>query len=165
MERFDQYMERVLYGPDGFYTTGRGVAGRRTGDFITSPEVGPLFGRLIGRWLDSVWDDAKRPARMPVIDLGSGPGTLARAIERSDPRCLGSLEITSVDLADPNETPSALEGSIVIANELLDNIPFRWVRSEAGACTEAFVHNGELVWEAIEIEIDAVGEFPLIEQA
>ena len=45
-ERFDRYMERCLYGPDGFYATD-GSAGRRGGDFITCPEVGPLFGAVL----------------------------------------------------------------------------------------------------------------------
>ena len=38
-------MEIALYGEHGFYATS-GAAGRR-GDFITSAEVGPLFGAVI----------------------------------------------------------------------------------------------------------------------
>ncbi|MEL6982425.1 MAG: hypothetical protein AAFO29_08375, partial [Actinomycetota bacterium] len=49
-ERFDRYVERCLYGPDGFYATS-GIAGRRRGDFLTSPEVGPLFGAIVTRAL------------------------------------------------------------------------------------------------------------------
>ena len=45
--RFDEFMRIALYGSHGFYTTG-GQAGRR-GDFITSPEVGPLFGAVLAR--------------------------------------------------------------------------------------------------------------------
>ena len=44
--RFDEFMRIALYGDHGFYTTG-GQAGRR-GDFITSPEIGPLFGARRG---------------------------------------------------------------------------------------------------------------------
>lgn len=44
---FDVLMETALYDPaGGFYASG-GSAGRG-GDFITSPEVGPLFG-AVGR--------------------------------------------------------------------------------------------------------------------
>ena len=45
--RFDAFMNMALYGPEGFYNVG-GRAGRR-GDFITSPEVGPLFGTELAR--------------------------------------------------------------------------------------------------------------------
>jgi SAM-dependent MidA family methyltransferase len=165
MERFDVYMERVLYGPDGFYTSGRGSAGRRGGDFITSPEVGPLFGLLVGRWLDSVWNDAGQPHTFRVVDLGSGPGTLARAIERSRPRCGTALELVGTDVADPTAPPMELEGSVIIANELLDNIPFRWLRHSGGAQQEAYVGNGHLVWDSSDAQTDLAGEYPLLEQA
>ncbi len=165
MERFDQYMERVLYGPDGFYTTGRGVAGRRGGDFITSPEVGPLFGLLIGRWLDGVWDDVGRPESFPVIDMGSGPGTLAKAIERSQPRCGAAMHISSSDVADPTSAPTSLEGSVIIANELLDNLPFRWVRVTDRSTTEACVSDGALAWTPSQLTTELDGDFPVLEQA
>jgi SAM-dependent MidA family methyltransferase len=165
MERFDVYMERVLYGADGFYTSGRGIAGGRTGDFITSPEVGPLFGLLIGRWLDSVWADLGRPTPFPVVDMGAGPGTLVMAIERSRPRCQPALAIRSRDLADPASETTDLDGSVVIANELLDNLPFRWLRNVEGACTEAFVKSGALVWRSSDDTTPVIGEFPLVEQA
>src|SRR6478609_7992242 len=46
--RFDEVMDRALYDPvDGFFGGGSG-AGRRA-DFLTSPEVGPLFGALVDR--------------------------------------------------------------------------------------------------------------------
>ncbi len=42
------FVEAALYDTDdGFYATG-GRAGRR-GDFLTAPEVGPLFGAVIAR--------------------------------------------------------------------------------------------------------------------
>ena len=53
---FSEYMRLALYGEGGFYTTG-GRAGRRGGDFITSPEVGPLFGTVIARALDAWWKE------------------------------------------------------------------------------------------------------------
>ena len=49
IERFDHYVDRCLYDPtDGFYAT-RGEAGGSRGDFVTSPEVGPLFGAVVAR--------------------------------------------------------------------------------------------------------------------
>ena len=49
-----------------------GSAGRR-GDFITSPEVGPLFGAVLARYLDAVWD-AARPAGPPSPSSTPAPG-------------------------------------------------------------------------------------------
>ena len=48
---FRDFMNIALYGDDGFYAR-RGEAGRR-GDFITSPEVGPLFATVLARALDA----------------------------------------------------------------------------------------------------------------
>lgn len=54
---FDEYVAHALYTPGlGFYAGGGGAGRRR--DFLTSPEVGPLFGTVIARALDSWWDDA-----------------------------------------------------------------------------------------------------------
>ena len=52
---FAAFMEAALYDDrDGFFTRGAG-AGRAGADFVTSPEVGPLFGRLVARALDRSW--------------------------------------------------------------------------------------------------------------
>ena len=80
---FDRYLDIVLYGAHGFYTVG-GSAGRRRGDFITSPEVGPLFGVVIARALDAWWDELGRPDPFTVVDAGAGPGTLARSVLAAD---------------------------------------------------------------------------------
>ena len=57
---FERFMDLALYGEHGFYNSG-GVAGRR-GDFITSPEVGPLFGAVLARALDVWWRElGERP--------------------------------------------------------------------------------------------------------
>src|SRR4029453_13051383 len=48
----ERVVERALYdGDGGFYESG-GRAGGRRGDFLTSPEVGPLFGAVVARALD-----------------------------------------------------------------------------------------------------------------
>ncbi len=130
--RFSEYMERCLYGEDGFYSSGRGIAGGRGGDFITSPEIGPLFGAVLARALDGWWIEAGRPSDFPVVDLGSGPGGLSRALEFAAPECAETWTLTGVDRAAGTEMPE-LAGAVVIANELLDNIPFDIaMRTEAG---------------------------------
>lgn len=79
--RFDEYCEAALYDPlGGFYTAGRGRAGRREGDFLTSPEVGPLFGAVLARALGGWWDEAGRPDPFVVVEVAAGRGVLARAL-------------------------------------------------------------------------------------
>jgi len=132
---FGDYMDLALYDPDhGFYA--RGGAGRRR-DFITSPEVGPLFGVLVARALDRRWDRLGRPAVFGVIEAGAGPGTLARSVLAADPACGPALEYLAVEssaeqrAAHPSGVTSLpdfpseqFECGVVLANELLDNLAF-----------------------------------------
>ncbi len=146
--RFDEFMARALYGEGGFYST-VGMAGRR-GDFITSPEVGPLFGAVIARWLDSVWEELGEPDEFTVIEAGAGPGTLARAIRHAAPACSGSLTYVAVELSAAQRDlhpdwvlsvasmPTGSVTGVVIANELLDNLPFRLFVMDGG-WREAYV--------------------------
>lgn len=96
---FSVFMEAALYGPLGFYTTGGGAGRRR--DFLTSPEVGPLFGAVWGRALDTWWELAGQPDPFFVAECGAGPGTLCRDVLRSAPRCSGALRYVLVDAAEP----------------------------------------------------------------
>lgn len=89
--RFDEVMEAALYHPlHGFYSAG-GRAGTRRGDFLTSPEVGPLFGELLGRALDRWWEQLGYPVPFVVVEAGAGPGTLAASVRRAAPRCAAVL--------------------------------------------------------------------------
>jgi SAM-dependent MidA family methyltransferase len=93
---FEEVVEAALYDPDGgFYATG-GRAGRR-GDFITSPEVGPLFGAVVARALDEWWRDAGEPAVYVVVEAGAGPGALARSVLAAQPACSVALRYVLVE--------------------------------------------------------------------
>jgi len=162
---FSEVMRLALYDPDhGFYSAG-GHAGRR-GDFITSPEVGPLFGAVIARYLDARWRELGSPASFLVVEVGAGVGTLARTVLAAAPDCLAALTYVLVEqsealrarhgehlpmsepafafapvdadglplVADAEdrgpvfvslaERPAAPICGVVLANELLDNLPF-----------------------------------------
>ncbi|MBA3606790.1 MAG: SAM-dependent methyltransferase, partial [Acidimicrobiia bacterium] len=134
---FAEFMRLALYGERGFYTSaGGGHAGRR-GDFLTAAEVGPLFGAVVGRYLDGEWDRLGRPDPFLVVDAGAGPGTLARAILAAAPRCAGALQYVAVEISAGQRArhPAAVESvammpsgpldGVVLAVELLDNLPFR----------------------------------------
>ena len=146
---FSDYMRLALYGEGGFYTTG-GRAGRRGGDFITSPEVGPLFGTVIARALDAWWKELGSPSRFDVVECGAGPGTLARSILAAQPECADSIHYVAVEVSASQRAlhPQGVESretmpdgpitGVILANELLDNLPFRLFVFD-GSWMEAFV--------------------------
>ncbi len=133
--RFDEFMSVALYGERGFYMRS-GRAGRR-GDFITSPEVGPLFGAVIARACDSWWRELGSPDSFTVLEVGAGPGTLARAVIAAKPACSNALRYVAVEVSAEQRAlhPDGIEScaampteqfaGVIIANELLDNLPFR----------------------------------------
>src|SRR3954449_1092183 len=93
---FDRFMETALYGEGGFFASGRG-AGRAGRDFVTSPEVGPLFGVCIARALDRL--EGALVGRDPflVVEAGAGNGRLAREVLRAAPDCLRALRYVLVE--------------------------------------------------------------------
>jgi SAM-dependent MidA family methyltransferase len=135
-------MERCLYGANGFYSTGRGSAGRRR-DFITSPEVGPLFGAVLANAINQLWVDLGRPQRFPVLDLGTGPGTLIASLKLASPPCSQAWDLRGLDRANRTDSdwPDPT-GGVILANELLDNLSFRIVENTGGALQEVWVVDG-----------------------
>jgi SAM-dependent MidA family methyltransferase len=176
---FDQVLELALYDDNlGFYGGGAG-AGKRA-DFLTSSEVGPLFGAVLARALDTWWGGLGRPDPYVVMEAGAGSGALAAAILNAAPSCAPALRYvlverssvwrerqvralplepaglvlgprTKADADDQGEGeadgPSGMAGigplvtslaelpvgpfdGVVVANELLDNLPFRMLERE-----------------------------------
>ena len=135
MAGFAEFMEQALYDPKhGFYESGQ--AGRRGGHFITSPEVGPLFGAVLARMLDRRWDELGQPDPFTVIDAGAGPGTLARTVAKSQPGCMPALRWINVERSAAGRAAHTMGDSradmpdgpitgVIVANELLDNLPLR----------------------------------------
>lgn len=133
---FAEFMEIALYDPvRGFYGA-RGAAGRR-GDFITSAELGPLFGAVLARALDTWWNELGRPDPFIVVEAGAGRGALADAVVGASPRCAGALRYVAVERsvrlrdAQPEgpirslaDMPAEPFSGVILANELLDNLVF-----------------------------------------
>ncbi|MEE9298345.1 MAG: SAM-dependent methyltransferase, partial [Acidimicrobiia bacterium] len=128
---FDRFMEIALYDPEaGYFATGA-LRSDRAGDFLTSPEVSPLFGETIAQFVAAERDRIGEP--FTLIEVGGGSGSLLRplldaldpapsvvAVERSAAaRAAIAERVPEADLA---ETVPALRG-VVIGNELLDNMP------------------------------------------
>ena len=154
--RFDEFMHIALYGVHGFYST-TGRAGRR-GDFITSPEVGPLFGTVLARWIEAEHRRLGQPDDFTVVECGAGPGSLARSVLAVAPRWRDhyvAVEISEPQLQQHPQGVASMASlpavgigdGVVIANELLDNLPFRLAVFD-GVWREAVVTiggGGELV--------------------
>lgn len=135
-----EYVEAALYDErEGFYQVG-GQAGRR-GDFLTAVEVGPLFGAVVARAIDTWWRELGYPEQFPVYEWGAGPGTLARSVVAAEPEALRrgalvwrAIERSAAQRAQHPEHPSLVSAAtgptepapvgVVLANELLDNMGF-----------------------------------------
>ncbi|MGI8808680.1 MAG: SAM-dependent methyltransferase [Acidimicrobiales bacterium] len=152
----------ALYHPGlGFYETG-GAAGRG-GDFLTSPEVGPLFGAVAARALDSWWRDLGEPSPFTVVEAGAGRGTLAKAVLAAAPECRPALRYVAVERSgvlraqqpegvEPvGEMPVEPFVGVVLANELLDNLPFGLLERTPDGWAEVRV-TGDLVETLVAVD-------------
>ena len=170
-------MDRALYDPlDGFYAR-HGMAGRSQGDFITSPEVGPLFGKLIGRYLDAEWHRLGCPPDFEVVEVGAGRGALARSILASEMECRGVLRYRTVERSErlrqiqhhdlvgrveiSSELPETVVG-VVIANELLDNLATRVIQSGDRGWQEWFVEDGAKSLRPFDLDSCQVASLPAL---
>jgi len=153
---FRDFMQMALYEPGlGYYCTERETMGR-SGDYLTSPEVSPLFGAMIGRQLREVWELLGTPSRFDIVEVGAGNGTLCRDVlswvRRAAPEMLEAIcykivelipalqakqqaRVESDGLRSPlqwlAEMPGEIEGCI-ITNELLDSMPVHRVAMTEG---------------------------------
>jgi len=156
---FGEFMHYALYAPGlGYYTAGS-VKFSAGGDFVTAPEVSPLFGRIVARQCAPVLTTIKTGS---VLELGAGSGALAvevlRTLQAMDalPDSYQILEV-SADLAERQrtfikaQTPELLErvtwlnglpenfDGVVLANEVADALPVERFRVGAEGLEQAFV--------------------------
>ena len=162
---FAEYMESALYDPDaGFYA--RPSVGD-SGHFVTAPHVSPAFGDLLARQIAECWDVLGRPRPFTLVELGAGDGTLALQVmmaTRSVPDLAESLRYVAVErsagarkaLSETGIEADADVRSIepvigcVLANEVLDNVPFHRLRERRGRIVEILV--GEKDGRLVEVE-------------
>ena len=150
---FAEFMHYALYAPGlGYYSAGSRKFGA-DGDFVTAPEISPLFGRVVARQCAPVLADIQDGS---VLEFGAGSGRLAldmlRALESFDalPAEYRILEV-SADLRERQQRllreelpaladrivwldrmPDAHRG-VVVANEVLDALPVeRFLRRSNG---------------------------------
>jgi SAM-dependent MidA family methyltransferase len=149
---FAQFMHLALYAPGlGYYNVGTTKFGA-TGDFVTAPEISPLFGHVVARQCAAVLEQLENGK---ILELGAGSGRLAVEILRkltdlkSLPERYLILEISadlkarqeeliSEELPDLlprvewlSKLPEKFAG-VVIANEVADALPVeRFERTDA----------------------------------
>jgi SAM-dependent MidA family methyltransferase len=77
---FETFMDMALYYPDlGYYTSPDLKIGRK-GDFYTSSHLHPIFGAMIGRQLEEMWEFMGRPSGFQAVEIGAGAGYLCKDI-------------------------------------------------------------------------------------
>lgn len=145
-------MEMALYGPGGFFA-GDTLRSVKAGDFLTSPEVSPLFGAMLGRFIASERDRLGEPFR--IVEVGAGSGSLLAGLPVELRERAWAVEVSPAarralaSVIDPArivaELPSPARG-VVIANELLDNLPMAVAVRRGEGWTEQVVQetDGEL---------------------
>jgi SAM-dependent MidA family methyltransferase len=160
---FAEFMEVALYLPEfGYYASG--LAARRGRDYLTSPEVHPAFGALVGRALVCLWRALGEPERFEVFEPGAGSGRLCRdslaQVEKESPACYRAAryslsEIGPVWVACQQELlgeerargrvrwvkegePGSVEGCI-LAHEVADALPVHRVVMRGGRLRELYV--------------------------
>lgn len=70
----------ALYHPvEGYYMRDREKIGP-AGDFYTSPDVSPLFGKVLADQMEEMWRLSGSPDRWVLLEFGAGKGILARDI-------------------------------------------------------------------------------------
>jgi SAM-dependent MidA family methyltransferase len=157
---FDRYMDRALYAPGlGYYSGGSVKFGRRAedgSDFITAPELSPLFAATLAR---PVAQALVASGTRDVIEFGAGTGRLAAGLlnaldTHGAPLDSYSIVDLSGELRERQQAmleaqapalaarvrwldalPAEFAG-VVIGNEVLDAMPVRLFAHANGAWRE-----------------------------
>ncbi|MEA2676500.1 MAG: hypothetical protein QOJ81_641, partial [Chloroflexota bacterium] len=131
---FARFMERALYEPGlGYYATSRDRT-TRSGDFVTAPELHPIFGQTVARQIEEMWQRLGSPTDFTVREYGAGRGTLGRALPSEM-----TYEPFEFDTPRPN-TPFV---GVVLANEFLDALPVHRVVGRPAGIRELKVGRSE----------------------
>src|SRR5712692_3536822 len=77
---FSRFMELALYHPSlGYYSRARDPFGAR-GDYYTSSQLQPVFGRLLAQKIAAWKSELGEPKNFAVVELGPGRGETAREV-------------------------------------------------------------------------------------
>jgi SAM-dependent MidA family methyltransferase len=157
---FARYMELALYEPGLGYYAGGSVKLGPDGDFVTAPELGPLFARTLAVQVAALLE----PSGGAILELGAGSGALAESLLDElaqagvDPPRYFILE-TSTELRDRQRRrlgaraswlerlPEQFSG-VMLANEVADALPVHAVAwTDCGIMERGVCENeDQLAW-------------------
>lgn len=144
---FDQFMELALYSPGlGYYTRGAQLFGQLPqgqlgSDFVTAPELSPLFGKALAR---QIAQSLQQSETDEIWEFGAGSGALAlQILDAMDEMGQKISSYTIVDLSASlkerqaeklkkhaakvrweSQLPEKLSG-VIVGNEVLDAMPVK----------------------------------------
>jgi SAM-dependent MidA family methyltransferase len=159
---FAEFMAACLYHPEfGYYSQ---YALRQQGDYYTSVDVHPVFGRLLARQLAEMWALLGLPRDFTVVEGGAGVGRLAGhildfsarelpefysamkyvAVEKSATRRAHATEFLVRHIADgrcscSEAIPESIPQGCIFSNELPDAFPTHRVAMHGGKLLEIYV--------------------------
>ena len=163
---FSDYMESCLYDPDhGYYSSEKRT---RFADYYTSVDVHPIFGRLLARQLEQMWQILDRPSEFMIVESGAGIGRLAKdildfaasqlpdfysalhhvAVERSAARRATHEKVLAAHSSagrakSSAELPDNISAGCILSNEMFDAMPVHRVVQQNGALYEIKVGYAE----------------------
>lgn len=166
---FADYMSEVLYHPNFGYYNNKAFSLGKSGDFVTAPELTPLFAQCLGQ---QVYEIMLNLPEASILELGAGTGRLAGDLLQhlqslqSLPTHYYIYEIspalrekqrTSLQQNYPQfidritwleALPTQFSG-VIIANEVLDAIPFECFRVDGDHIVErrVTIENNALAWQ------------------
>jgi SAM-dependent MidA family methyltransferase len=159
---FAEFMRECLYHPiHGYYSR---ADSRRFGDYYTSVDVQPIFGRMLARQLSEMWEVLGSPRPFVIVEAGAGTGRLAGHIldfsARALPEFYAAVHYVTVEQSAPrcaehparlaghaaagratsaSEIPSAIPNGCIFSNELLDALPTHRIIVQQGALREILI--------------------------
>ena len=163
---FYQFMEMALYDPEeGYYMDSHGQFGEG-GDFATSTEFHPLFGKMMAKQLAQMMGGFPKDIPLSLIEMGAGKGDLGELILQFFEQNFPDLyEKTTFEMVERSHALRALQmkrlkdydqkGKVVwfeslsqlkdprrgclFSNELVDSFPVHRVQMSKGEIKEIFV--------------------------
>ncbi len=165
---FDRYMALVLYAPSlGYYASGQRLFGAMPSsgsDFVTAPELSPLFGRTLARQVAQALVVAQADE---VFEFGAGSGALAsQLLQALDEMGQPVRQYSIIDLSGTlrerqaqtlaawgdrvrwlDALPAQMHG-VVVGNEVLDAMPVQLLHWDGQQWFERGVASaaGTLAW-------------------
>ena len=154
---FAEFMDIALYWPGKGYYTSENVRWGKDGDYLTSIDVSPVFGRLLAHQINEMWQNLGSPPQFSIIEVGAGREELSfhirDTIKKLFPEFYKTADFQLVDvnpihiqkLEERTSFHSSIEDikpgitGCIISNELIDAFPVHRVVEMDGRLKEIYV--------------------------